>query len=357
MKKIKFSIITCVILIVSSFIVHEWIGFNFFFFFIKYPFSHETTIMDNSVRLNIDVESLRQIDNEYGDWLVHPCVRYIPEGFQGHKWWMVVTPYPKYNNYYENPILYYGDENSNYPPNKWHFVAVVQKSHKTGYNADGNLYFDGNKLWIFWKEKDTPNSVNSPTGNCVMGVSYDGNSFSNPKMFLDNNDSIDTRITAPCVMVINDTIKCLTTAITDIENRTSIRNHGNTQIAVWALSGSDLCNEVFKFQYDVKPVYPADFDFWHADYFKYKGLYYCVVSNQAANKILLGKSINGIDYSFYEKPLLSTDGNLYTYMYKPSAVVVNEEFYLFYPRKLLKTNHVGIYMSHMKFEDVLQTVE
>ncbi len=27
----------------------------------------------------------------HGD-IVHPCIRYIPEGFEGHQWWMVYTP-------------------------------------------------------------------------------------------------------------------------------------------------------------------------------------------------------------------------------------------------------------------------
>ena len=28
----------------------------------------------------------------FGD-VVHPCVRYIPKGYLGHRWWMVYTPY------------------------------------------------------------------------------------------------------------------------------------------------------------------------------------------------------------------------------------------------------------------------
>ena len=36
---------------------------------------------------------------------VHPCVRYIPEGYLGHKWWMVYTPYYASNDKTENAIL------------------------------------------------------------------------------------------------------------------------------------------------------------------------------------------------------------------------------------------------------------
>ena len=48
---------------------------------------------------------------DFGD-VVHPCVRYIPEGFNGHSWWMVYTPYYKANAELENPILCYADGDS-----------------------------------------------------------------------------------------------------------------------------------------------------------------------------------------------------------------------------------------------------
>ncbi|MEI3920517.1 hypothetical protein V8G60_21010, partial [Bacteroides hominis (ex Liu et al. 2022)] len=51
----------------------------------------------------------------HGD-VVHPCVRYVPEGYLGHKWWMVYTPYYAANDKTENPILCYGDNETNNPP-------------------------------------------------------------------------------------------------------------------------------------------------------------------------------------------------------------------------------------------------
>ena len=76
----------------------------------------EKTIMSHGKQLDIDLESLHKADPAYGEWLVHPSVKYIPQGFAGHKWWMVVTPYPKWNNKYEQPVLYYGNTNDDFPP-------------------------------------------------------------------------------------------------------------------------------------------------------------------------------------------------------------------------------------------------
>lgn len=55
-------------------------------------------VMKPGKELNVDPLELNKINVQYGDWFVHPCVRFIPEGFAEHKWWMAVTPYPNYNS-------------------------------------------------------------------------------------------------------------------------------------------------------------------------------------------------------------------------------------------------------------------
>ena len=48
------------------------------------------------------------VEQTFGD-IVHPCVRYIEEGFEGHQWWMAYTPYYGGNAELENPRLCYLD--------------------------------------------------------------------------------------------------------------------------------------------------------------------------------------------------------------------------------------------------------
>ena len=50
---------------------------------------------------------------------IHPCIRYVPDGFAGHKWWMVTTPILGGSST-ENPILYWGDSREGeLPPLTW----------------------------------------------------------------------------------------------------------------------------------------------------------------------------------------------------------------------------------------------
>ena len=84
-----------------------------------------------------------KLPSEYGDFAIHPCVRYIPQGVGGYKWWMVLSPYPKYDTKKENILLFHGEDNSDKePPKRWIFVKEVCGTHPQGYNSDPNLYFD-----------------------------------------------------------------------------------------------------------------------------------------------------------------------------------------------------------------------
>ena len=46
-------------------------------------------IMDAGVPCNVEDPTG---DITHGD-VVHPCVKFIEEGFEGHQWWMVYTPF------------------------------------------------------------------------------------------------------------------------------------------------------------------------------------------------------------------------------------------------------------------------
>ena len=315
----------------------------------------EKTIMSHGKQLDIDLESLHKADPAYGEWLVHPSVKYIPQGFAGHKWWMVVTPYPKWNNKYEQPVLYYGNTNDDSPPQKWEYVGLVQQGHETGYNADPNIYFDGEKLWIVWKEHNTPNTIGEYTNNCIMVNSYDGNKFGKPRRILQNNDSIDVRLTAPILVEINDTLKLLAT---DFEHpRTSgIQPFGKNELAVWYLENNDFEYGNFVYQYSKKQDYPELFNYWHADIFKIDdSKYLSVVTPESGNQILFGMSNNGESFSYISKPLLSTRGNCLQNLYKACPVVVNNTMYLFYPASsgLCKGNRKSlIYCSSIELNQL-----
>ncbi len=313
--------------------------------------------MSPGKELNIDVETLNTIDNKYGDWLIHPCVRYIPEGFAGHKWWMVVTPYPNYDSKYENPLLYYGDSDDVTPPLNWNFVGIVQGPHESGYNADCNMHYDGEKLWIFWKESDTVNTRSESGYKNMMGRYFDGKEFGPTKNFCDNPDNKSMYLAAPVVYNINSKTKCLAVYSPNMGDNTPGLEKKPRSIAIFGIDGA-LQVSYFKFEGIARQNYYKGFDFWHIDIFDYKGKYYSLVTPERGTEILLGESKDGLSYSFFRKPLLHSNGfHRIPYMYKASGLVVDDTFYLFYPSKLKDGKRVHIFCASMHFDKLLKQLK
>jgi hypothetical protein len=72
---------------------------------------------DGSGNAYVDILNVNQnrlplsIPDPYGcNQFNHPDIYYNSTGVFGHKWWMLVTPYPYSNSTYENACLYYSDD-------------------------------------------------------------------------------------------------------------------------------------------------------------------------------------------------------------------------------------------------------
>lgn len=71
-----------VILIFAICYVYTKGYYRFLKFAVYYVFPTESYISIDEI-LSIDVNTLNKIDRGYDDWLIHPCVRYIPNGMGG----------------------------------------------------------------------------------------------------------------------------------------------------------------------------------------------------------------------------------------------------------------------------------
>jgi len=354
-RKILFCLFVLLAIVGIFFITYReklrFIGYAWY-----YAFPQEVYIT-TSEKLDVDIDTLNMIDPRYEEWLIHPCVRYVPDGICGHKWWMACTPFPKGNNKYEQPLLYYGEQNDTLPPRRWLFAGMIQEPHDKGYNADPNLYYDEvyNRLVCVWKEAYTENTLSRSAYNAIMYRVYDENGFGIIKKLFDNNDSTKVHLTAPTIMEVDGRLLCYATELGEFEGDRNMP-HGKSGIAIWGNNYYSADSISFAYNKNVMPNYPNGFDYWHTD-FCYDGrrkVYYSVVTDQDALNLLFGYSKDGYNYTYLKKPLLSYKGKGHPRnIYKASMVVVNDIVYVFYPKRSVEGDKVHLYMSSIPVDRLL----
>ena len=85
--------------------------------------------------------------------VVHPGIVYFPSGWNGWKYWLVVTPYPGSNAVYENPSILVSNDGASWevPTGLTNPIAIHPGEPNL---ADGELFFDdsSNSLWVYYNQ-------------------------------------------------------------------------------------------------------------------------------------------------------------------------------------------------------------
>ncbi len=290
----------------------------------------------------------------HGD-VVHPCVRYIVEGYLGHHWWMVYTPYYKSDASVENPILCYGgSDDPNTPPAEWKYYCIVNAKPDKGYNSDPTLLYNNKELYVFWREnyehgthsfcratfaakvvKDGVKRVAKP-----LLVAYDAeeDTETSPCFMPSKNGTImaygmHLRFHSPRIQRMKQPFKRFVSKITlvsDLLGFYSQQKHYG--LAVWHQTDKDWLipykhTKTIYFR-NCNPLYRP----WHMDFFDWEGRRYSVVqTNQCNADIVLSVSNDNERFTMFDKPLITNASIGKSGIYKPCAGVTTEGiFYLYY---------------------------
>ena len=278
--------------------------------------------LQNEITLNYT------LPKEYGDFAVHPCVRYISKGVGGHKWWLVLSPYPNYDTNKENILLFYGkDEVGNRPPIEWVFVKEVCGAHPKGFNSDPNLFYDGESLWVIWREWETENLPNGVPIVCIRcSKTKDGISFT-PHETIAHNEFYEYSMqgdTAMCPIVFsyNGVVSMYASYYS---YKPFLRPIGTSRYL--------LKDSFFKLD-GMHHKDDLSFDLWHFDLFEYKGYLYQVITGQFGNAIYIGRSSDGRVFQYSKRPLYCYPWFIKkNFFYKPTAQIIDDKLFVFFPRK------------------------
>ena len=297
------------------------------------------------------------MDATHGD-VVHPCVRFIKEGFEGHQWWMVYTPFYAENDKFENPRLCYADAADGTPPKEWRFYCSIADTPATGYNSDPTLLFNDGHLYVFWREFKSPKAMADGFKAVTVGCEIREKQITYfPKTLLTELSEYTDKEVSSTVIPHQEAFRAYAIhadfvpdyvfrvpsyiggklydykivflldalGISDIN-----KSHG---VAIWesdSLEQSFRYTKTVPFENSSKLYQP-----WHMEVFEgaeadNKSLYAVVITRQRHGRICLAKSVDGETFRFYDKPLLTSKNTGMIGLYKPSAVLVENKFHLFY---------------------------
>ena len=268
------------------------------------------------------------LPKEYGDFAVHPCVRFIPSGIGEHKWWMALSPYPNYDTDKENILLFHGkNESDSEPPTEWEFVKEVCGTHPKGFNSDPNLYYDGESLWVIWREWETENLPDGVPLVCIRcSRTKDGVNFT-PHETIAINEFHEYSMqgdTAMCPIVFKYK-NSLAMYASRYSYEPFLRPIGTSRYL--------LKNNCFKFD-GFHHKDDSSFDLWHFDLLEYNGYLYQLITGQFGNAIYVGRSLDGKVFQYSKRPLYSYPWFIKkNFFYKPTAQVVGKKIFVFFPRK------------------------
>ena len=235
-------------------------------------------------------EKLEIPTHEGSGQAVHPSVLFFEDGWNGWRYWMVMTPYPNFNEAHEDPNIVVSNDGV-----KWQVPDGLTnpiddaKGRPDPYNSDAHLTMRDNEMVLTWRMVDRPNKGRE---SFWMTMSRDGVHWSpKTKIWWPELSDRHSSTVAQSLLWLGNRWRLYFISTTLSPNR-----------LVWVESTKSVptpsdWGEAHECSMDF--VLPSDRDFWHSEIQYHDGEYWGIVSD--ANRRTTG--VNGVIYLLH-----STDG-------------------------------------------------
>lgn len=294
---------------------------------------------------------------KYHNDCLHPCIRQMDDG----RYVMVQSPWYEYADGIENPILYISND-----PMKWDKGIVVEDTPEKGYNSDPNVFVEGKRIYVFWREYGTDLCDQLGAKCAVVGVWTDdeGATFSKKRVYLTRaEEKIGTEI-CPILMKHGDTYRFYATWY-----QTWRADRHNLGIAIWKgasleepdfvltdtipIVTKNVCDKFRQYRIGGHLYFvpsPHKFDMWHFDLFEYNGMLCMVASEEMGDNICMAVSKDWNHFEVVRTPLQNAHSSenlcgYRQYYYKPTAYVKDDTLHLYYTANA-KGNHLHNQLFH-----------
>lgn len=154
----------------------------------------------NSEKINI----ITTLDNNQG---YHPKIISFDKEWNGYKYWLAFTPYPKGDETKENPVVNASNDMLNWfiPTQSETPLDIPEISDSLHYNSDTHILYNEklDQLELFWRYVDDGNN----TVTIYKITSKDGKEWTEKEVFLFSENRKERDYVSPAIILEGDTYK------------------------------------------------------------------------------------------------------------------------------------------------------
>lgn len=235
-------------------------------------------------------EKLEIPTHEGSGQAVHPSVLFFEDGWNGWRYWMVMTPYPNFNEAHEDPNIVVSNNGVDWQvPDGLTNPIDDAKGRPDPYNSDAHLTMRDNEMVLTWRMVDRPNKGRE---SFWMTMSRDGVHWSpKQKIWWPELSDRHSSTVAQSLLWLGDRWRLYFISTTVSPNQIVWVESTKAVPTPSDWSKPQECSMDF--------TLPSDRDFWHSEIQYRDGEYWGIVSD--ANRRTTG--VNGVIYLLH-----STDG-------------------------------------------------
>lgn len=252
--------------------------------------------------------------------ITHPNVLYFPNGWNGYKFWMCMTPYPMANNKYENPSIVASNDNITWVEPAPNPIAPLESTET--FQSDPEILMNGDTMELWYRASIVANGDIDTT--FYRKKSTNGVTWSAREAMFNNKKNSQGEIVSPAIIFEDGTYKMWYT-------RASVTG-AHIQEYAESTTGKTWESRVLDIKFDFKDYY-----FWHGDVYKHDdGKIDMVIGCKSATEpwsvfyTYSYDNINFVEPMLLIKPTVSTNNWDKDDLYKPSLTKVGDELYLYY---------------------------
>jgi hypothetical protein len=130
--------------------------------------------------------------------VAHPSVVLVPEGWNGYKYWMAITPYPAGNDDHEDPNILASHDGINWVVPDGVTNPLVDADGQPEYHSDNELKMGpNNTMYMFYRYSD--NTATGHEEQLRFMTSTDGTTWTAPQTFRDKDWTLE-RLMSPSLV-------------------------------------------------------------------------------------------------------------------------------------------------------------